>query len=135
MSLEDDPKATGSTNASEATRSDVVFVEGRLRYARLKEIIAFRCCHERSPPPSPLGVGRLPPQTLVLPLVPCAVTVAVSLESWVVARRRRLGPPLMPHAAARVSRHRKPSSMSSHRSPSLAPQAVAAATKPRNPNS
>jgi hypothetical protein len=33
----------------------------------------------------------------------------------VVARQRRLGPPLVPHAA-RVSRRKKPSSMFSHRS-------------------
>jgi hypothetical protein len=58
MSLEDDPKATESANASEATRSEVVFVEGR---PESEEIIVFGCYRERSLPPSPLGVGRLPP--------------------------------------------------------------------------
>jgi hypothetical protein len=57
---EDDPKAIGSVNASEATRSEVVFVEGRPRCIESEEIFDFGCCHRRSPPPSPLGVERLP---------------------------------------------------------------------------
>jgi hypothetical protein len=74
-------------NASEATRSEVVFVEGRPRRAG-SNIIVFECCRGRSPQPSMLGVGRLPP------LVPHAVTAATTLTSWCAARQRRLGPPL-----------------------------------------
>jgi hypothetical protein len=41
---------------------------------------------------------------------------------------------LMPPLVARVSRRRKPSSMSNHRSSPLAPQIVAVAVMPQNPN-
>jgi hypothetical protein len=40
---EDDPKATGSEYASEATRSVVVFIEGRPRRVGSEEIIVFGC--------------------------------------------------------------------------------------------
>jgi hypothetical protein len=66
MSLEDDPKAIGSANASEATRSEVVFVEGHPRRAGLEEIIVFGCYYR-----------RLSSQTLV----PHAVTAVAMLAS------------------------------------------------------
>jgi hypothetical protein len=104
--LDDDPEATESVNASKATKSQVVFVERRPRHVGSEEIIVYGCCHEQLPPPSPLGVGRLPP------LVSHAVMAVATLASWCIARRRHLGTSL----AAHVSCRRKPSSMSVQRS-------------------
>jgi hypothetical protein len=118
MSLEDDPKATGSANASKATRLEVVFVEGHPRRTGSEEIIVFGYCRGRSPPPSPLGVERLP------------------LAPWGVAFLRRRGPLLVD--VAHASRHR--SRLVPHEAvvdvqPPHTPQAVAAAVRPRNPTS
>jgi hypothetical protein len=70
----------------------------------LEEIIVFGCCHGRSPPPSSLGVGWLPSQTLAVPLA----DVAPGHRSRLVSQEAidDVRPPIIGAHASSSSSHR-----------------------------